>query len=123
MLPIDYGVDRSRVESILLSAARAHAVVDEPRARAALAHARSRYALADASLESAVFCRITENWLEMSLRFLVPSRGEREIKDAISRDLWDELNAAGIGLASTTYNIVGLPAIEITATRRDGAAP
>jgi len=35
---------------------------------------RSRYALTDASLEPAVFWRLTDNWLELSLRFLVPDR-------------------------------------------------
>lgn len=112
-LPIEYDADRDRVERILLSAAREHAVVDDPAAERALAHMRSRYAMSDASLEPAVFWRLTDNWLELSLRFLVPARGVREIKDRISRDILAGLDAAGIGLASATYDIVGLPSIEV----------
>ncbi len=74
---------------------------------------RSRYALSDASLEPAVFWRITDNWLEMSLRFLVTARGVREVKDAISREILGRLDAADIGLVSATYSIVGLPPLRL----------
>ena len=122
VLPVDYAVDRAEVERILLAAAHAHAVVDEPAARDALALMRSRYALADASLEPAVYWRLTDNWLEMSLRFLVRARGVREVKDRISRQVLGELGAAGIGLASATYNIVGLPEIRVAPAQAPGGA-
>jgi small-conductance mechanosensitive channel len=109
VLPVRYDADRARVERILLSAARTHAVVDDPAADRALGTMRSRYATADASLDPAVYWRITDNWLELSLRFLVPHRGVREVKDRISRDVLAQLDAAGIGVASATYDVVGLP--------------
>ncbi len=114
VLPIPYSADRAAVETVLLEAARAHAVVDDPEATAALARMRSRYAMADAALDPAVYWRITDNWLELSLRFLVPHRGVREIKDAISRQVLTGLDAAGIGIASATYDVVGLPPLVIT---------
>ena len=120
VLPIDYTADRAEVERILLAAASAHAVVDDPAARSALAHMRSRYALADASLDPAVYWRLTDNWLELSLRFLVTARGVREVKDQISRQVLGELDAAGIGLASATYNIVGVPEIRLAPPRPSG---
>ncbi len=79
-------------------------MVDDPDAHRALATMRSRYSLADASLNPAVYWRITDNWLELSLRFLVAHRGVREVKDRISRDILTELDAAGIGIASATYD-------------------
>jgi hypothetical protein len=84
-------------------------------AESALRVMRSRYAMADAALDPAVYWRLTDNWLELSLRFLVPHRGVRELKDRMSRDILAELDAAGIGLASATYEIVGLPSVEIHA--------
>ncbi|WP_348102339.1 hypothetical protein [Lapillicoccus sp.] len=71
--------------------------------------------MADASLEPAVYWQITGSWLEVSLRFLVPQRGIREIKDAMSRDMLTGLDAAGIPIASATYRIVGVPTIRISA--------
>ncbi len=114
VLPITYDADRQRAEDILLAAARAHAVVDDRDAEQALADMRLRYALADASLDPSVYLRITDNWLELSLRLLVPHRGVREIKDRISRDILAGLDAAGIGIASATYDIVGLPEIQLS---------
>ena len=113
MIPISYGDDRARVEQILLDAAHAHAVVDDEDARRALAQVRSRYALADASLDPSVFWRLTDNWIELSLRFLVRPRGVREIKDRISRDVLGALDEAGIGIASATYGIVKVPPLEL----------
>lgn len=114
MLPITYTDDRARVEQILLDAACAHAVVGNREAENAFASMRARYALSETSLAPAVYWRITDNWLELSLRFLVPHRGVRAIKDRMSRDILTGLDAAGIGIASATYDIVGIPTITIT---------
>ncbi len=126
-LPVEYTADRAAVERILMDAAHAHTIVDDADSRRALASMRSRYALSDASLDPAVFWRITDNWLELSLRFLVPTRGVREIKDRMSRDILTALDAAGIGIASGTYDIVKLPELTIrhtgtTAVTETGAA-
>ncbi len=118
VLPISYDADPARAEQILLAAARAHAITGDPAARRALASMQDRYAMADASLDPAVYWRITDNWLELSLRFLVPLRGVREIKDQMSRDILAGLNAAGIGIASATYDIVGLPPVTLSGTGR-----
>lgn len=85
--------------------------------RPAMAFMRSRYAMADAALEPAVYLRLTDNWLEMSLRFLVGSRGVREVKDRISRQVLGELEGAGIGMASATYKIVGSPEVRLAPAR------
>lgn len=122
VLPVTYDADRSRAEHVLLAAAGKHAVVDDPAAQQALAVMRSRYAMADASLAPAVYWRITDNWLELSLRFLVPARGVREIKDRISRDVLAGLDAAGIGIASATYDIVGLPPVQLQAPPKAAAS-
>ena len=113
VLPVDYDSDRARAEEILLAAAAEHAVVDDPAAEAAMASMRTRYALSDAPLQPQVFWRITDNWLEMSLRFLVEARGVRGVKDAMNRQILAALDAAGIGIASGTYNIVGLPEVRV----------
>lgn len=105
-LPVPYGADRHRAEQVLLAAARAHAVVDDAEAERALARMRARYAMADASLDPAVFWRLTDGWLEMSVRFLVPHRGVRAVKDAMARDVLAGLEEAGIPIASTSIEVV-----------------
>lgn len=106
VVPVDFTADRSAAEQILLDAANAHAVVEDPDAARALAGMRSRYALADASLDPEVFWRITEGWLELSLRFLVEPRGVRGVKDAMTRDILTAFEERGIEIASPTYRII-----------------
>ena len=117
VLPVAYTDDRDRAEQILLAAARDHGIVNDPDAESALAVMQSRFALFDASLEPAVYWRITDNWFELSLRFLEPHRGVRDIKDRMNRDILTALDAAGIGIASATYDIVGLTPIVVVRRR------
>lgn len=118
-VPISYTADRIATERILLAAARAHAVVEDPGAARALAVMRSRFALSDAGLDPEVYWRITDNWLELSLRFLVRPRGVRAVKDAMTRDILTAFDAHGIEIASTTYAIVALPEVTVRTPTSD----
>jgi len=53
-----------------------------------------------------VYWRITNDWLDLTLRYLAPERGTREIKDAINRTIITEFDASGIELANTTIEVV-----------------
>lgn len=114
VLPIPFGTDRARAESILLAAARDHAVVDDVAADEAMQDMRSRYALTEASVAPAVYVRIADSWVELSLRFLVNPRGVRDVKDAMSRQILDDLDRAGISIASATYDIGAMPTVRVT---------
>ena len=91
-VPIAYDEDRDTVERIMLRAARAHTVVDDPAAHRSLDRMRSRYTMSDASIEPAVFWRITDNWLELSVRFLWSQTAEfarsRTRSAATSSPIW-----------------------------------
>ncbi len=111
-LPVSYSSDRAEVERILLAAVDdivpVSAMSDQ-----ALRAMQDRYAVRSADLEPHVYTRLTDNWLELSVRFVVPAREVRGIKDLISRQILRDLDAAGIGIASATYEIVGLPALRV----------
>lgn len=112
-IPITYQADRVRAEEILLKAARRHAFQVTKMGEAHLRHMQRRYALELEDLEPRVFYRVTDNWLELSLRFVVADHGVREVKDAVSREILAGLDEAGIGVASATFDIVGLPPIRL----------
>ena len=113
VIPITYQADRARVESILLAAAAEHAVAADSIAADAKKSLQERFGVTPIDLVPKVFFRITDNWLELTVRFLVDTHGVRSVKDAMSRVIVDELDKAGIGIASATYDIVGFPPIEI----------
>jgi hypothetical protein len=54
----------------------------------------------------------------MSLRFIAHDSGIRALKDQMSRDVLDAFEKAGIEIASGTYEVVGMPPIEVRLTER-----
>ncbi len=110
---IGYNDKYEVAEQILLDAAHKHT---EPIARmteSAREHLHHVYDLEPPSVEPRVYYRMTGNWVELALRFIVPDRGIREIKDAMYRDILKRFKEEGISVASGTYDIVGLPPVRI----------
>ena len=108
--PIKYTDDRALVERILLDVARKHTASIVTDATPALRELEHRYPIAvGQDLQPHVYLHMTDNWLEFSLRFIAPARAVRPLKDAMTRDILGEFDRARIGLASGTYEIVGLP--------------
>jgi len=112
-LPVSYTADRNRAERILLDVTRRHTIKIAEISEDALKELEKRYVIKRSELEPQIYWRLTDNWLEMTVRFIVPDYGIREIKSKISRDLLDELDRAGIGIASGTYEVVGMPPIKV----------
>jgi small-conductance mechanosensitive channel len=115
-IPITYQADRARVEEIMLEAARLHAADPNAMAADAKEQLQQRFGVEPIDLVPRVFYRITDNWLELTVRFTVSTHGVRGIKDAMSRHIITQMDKAGIGIASATYDIVGLPPIRLDCT-------
>jgi len=119
-LPIRYGDDRDTAERILLEAAQRHAVSEEKLTEEHREELRRRYHIPVGDIAPRTYWHLTDNWLELAVRFLSPDHGTREIKDAMSREVLARLDAAGIGIASATYEITAVPPIKLVPGR--GAA-
>ncbi|MEO5719972.1 MAG: mechanosensitive ion channel domain-containing protein [Chthoniobacterales bacterium] len=118
-LPISYKDDRDRAEAILLEAAAEHALSAEKIGQAEIRRLERTYGLEGLDLDPTVFYRITDNLLELTVRFVADVHGIRTLKDKMSRETLQGLDAAEIGIASATYDIVGFPPIRI----EQGVAP
>lgn len=112
-LPVSYSDDRARAETILLEAAQRHAVQEDEIPQNHIAQLERRYGIRIGDVAPKVYWRLTDNWLELAVRFLSPDHGTREIKDAMSREILGRLDQAGIGIASATYEITGLPVLTV----------
>ena len=110
-IPITYASDRKRAEQVLLDAAQRATQQTQKEAESWRTRLNELYNLDLEPLAPRVFLRITDNWLELSLRFVVPDLESRAFKDTVSRDILAGLDAAGIGIASTTIDIVAFPPI------------
>jgi small-conductance mechanosensitive channel len=122
-IPVSYKDDRARAEQIILEAARRHALKEGELPAESLRELQRRYFMRGAGLEPRVYWRITDNWVELAVRFVVTEEGIREVKDRMSRYILAEFDKAGIGIASATYDIVGLPPLRISRASARTASP
>ncbi len=71
---------------------------------------RQRYPVGRAEVEPRVFVRATDNWVELSARFVVPVRAARSVKDQMTRRVLDRFAEHRISVASATQDLtVRLP--------------
>jgi len=112
-IPITYKADHARAEQILLETAKRHTVATSRLGREALDELQRRYLFQPEEVGPKVYYRLTDNWLELTVRFVVEEWGIRAVKDAMSRDVVHGFKEAGIEIASQTIDIVGFPSLHI----------
>jgi small-conductance mechanosensitive channel len=120
MIPIHHHSDRKSAEDILLAAARRHTrdVVEE--ARPSINALRDKYYVkGEIELDPRVYVTITDNWLELSLRFLSREPGVRALKDALYRDILSGFERASIAIASSTSELNVIGPIEVRSRSAD----
>jgi small-conductance mechanosensitive channel len=118
--PIEYGADYARAESILLDIAHRHTDATVERAAPGFDRLRERYFVAErAELPPRVYVRMTDNWVELTLRFLAPVHGARGLKDAMTREILPAFEQAGLSIASTTFAVTGLPVVRLERADRN----
>ena len=72
-----------------------------------------RYFISMDDLTPRVFYRLTDNWVELTVRFIVREHGIREVKDAITRAVLQKFDDAAIEVASATLEVVGAPTLRV----------
>lgn len=115
-IPITYKADRANMESILLDAAARHAVLPASISEYTLRMLHSKFHIEGSDIDPRVFVRLTDNWLELTVRFMVHTHQIRSVKDAMSRDILAAMDASGIDIASATVDIVGFPPLKMVPT-------
>jgi small-conductance mechanosensitive channel len=118
---ISYTADRAKAEDILLKAAGKQTVNIADLAQVDLRKLERFYLIEGVSVKPQVFVRLTDNWVELAVRFLCKDHDIRGLKDRMSREICEELARANIGIASSTYDIVGLPTISVKMQKDDQA--
>ncbi len=122
-LPITYASDRQLARDILERTAQA--VVGDYTAHARQAWSRTvrRYHIEDARLEPTVTLSANDNWLELTLRYVVDYKLRRNTKDRLFSQVLDEIDRTQgrVAIASQTVQLVELPALNVH-LRRDAPA-
>lgn len=112
-IPIAYRDDRNSAERIILDAVAKHTTDIAQMAEPELTRLKEHFFIDGAERHPRVYVRITSNWVELTVRFLCHAHKIRAVKDLISREILSGLEAVNIGIASGTYEIVGVPPIRV----------
>ncbi|MCL7475310.1 MAG: mechanosensitive ion channel family protein [ANME-2 cluster archaeon] len=73
-----------------------------------------KYLITPADVESKIYTQITDNWIDMQLRYVVDPRRRRTNKHLLNEKILDAfLKEKDIKIASATYEIVGFPAVRM----------
>ena len=120
-IPVTYQDKRARAEEIMLAATKRHVLKISELSQQAVKKLEDEYYVSISDFEPRVFYRITDNWLELTIRFIASEHAVRGIKDAIAREILAGFDAEGIGIASATYDIVGFPPLQMEGARSNGA--
>jgi hypothetical protein len=87
----------------------------------ALHELERHYFIRRSEIKPTINIRLTDNWIEMAVRFVVEDHGIRETKNRISRDILEGLGREKIGIASGTYEVVGMPPIRVDIESGNGS--
>lgn len=118
-LPIRYDADQPRTEQILLRAASDATRAFRDNARRAIQTFNEKYGVQMEDPDPHVYWRLTDNWLELRVRFVVPERGARDVKDRLARQVVRDLTDAHIEVASATLEITGVPPLRLQRLSQD----
>jgi small-conductance mechanosensitive channel len=111
---IKYGESkRKRAEEIVLEAARDFAVDESEIDEQTLEKMQHDYRVSLTDLKPRVYYRLSDSWIELSVRFLAKEHGSRNIKDKMSRKILDTFEAENIEFAYPTYEVVGNTSVRL----------
>jgi small-conductance mechanosensitive channel len=102
-IPVPHTANWERAEEILRE--EAEKVSQTGGAQAAMREIVRKYPVPRAEVEPKVFVRATDNWMELSARFVIPVRTARSVRDGLTRSVVERLKAEGIPIASETQDI------------------
>jgi len=116
MIPITYTSDWRSAGEIMLERGRQYSAHLQEQAQAELHDMVRRYLVHDTPVEPALYVVMTDNWIEMTLRYIVEARERRTVKGQLHQELLQHFESeTGITVASATFEIVGLPRLQINA--------
>ena len=125
-LYITYESDWQRAAEIMLEYGQTYTAELQADAEAKLIKMIDRFPLKETKVEPTLYLAMSDQGIELTLRFLVDAQERRAVKGRLHRELLQYFQAEeNITVASTTIEIVGLPALELTQDQESdkGAKP
>jgi small-conductance mechanosensitive channel len=114
-LPIKYGSDVTLTNKIIQESANIYLSKYSDFAKEHWKLMVNKYLIEDAIVESTITLKLTDNWIEFNLRYVVDYKKRRVTKNAIFTNILDEIDKTKgkIVLASATFEVVGIPPVNV----------
>jgi small-conductance mechanosensitive channel len=110
MIPVTYESDWQRAGEIMLERARKYTSHFHEQAEAELAEMIKVYPVQATTVEPTLYIIMTDNWIEITLRYVVEPRERRQVKAQLHHELLQHFQSEpNITVASATFEIVGFP--------------
>jgi small-conductance mechanosensitive channel len=112
-LPVTYTSDWRRATEIMLEHGQTYTEALHADAGARLGKMLERYPLQRTQVAPTIYLTITDNWIELTLRYIVDARERRKIKGQLHQELLQHFEEeTTITVASMTVEIVGFPSLK-----------
>ena len=110
MIPVTYTSDWRRTADIMLDVGNKYTAQLQEDAEAKLTKLIDRFPLKQTKVEPTIYFVITDNWIEITLRFVMDAQEGRKVKAQLNRELLQQFEEEEkITIASATFDIVGFP--------------
>jgi small-conductance mechanosensitive channel len=110
MIPITYDSDWRRASEIMLEHGQEYSADLQAQAQDELAGMMKRFPVHQTPVEPMLYVVMTDNWIELTLRYVVEPRRRREVKGELHHELLRHVEAEeNVTVASATFEIVGFP--------------
>ena len=115
MIPVTYTSDWRRTAEIMSDLGNKYTAQLQEDAEAKLTKLIDRFPLKQTKVEPSIYFVMTDNWIEITLRFVVDAQERRRVKARLNRELMQQFEEEeNITIASATFDIVGFPALHDT---------
>lgn len=112
-IPLKYATNWERGRDILLEEVEEATRPFRETSADALAEMARRYVVQKSEMSPGVFLELTDNWIELSARFVIPVRSARRIKSDVSEKVLRRYSKEEVAIASATSEIVGFPPLKV----------
>ena len=115
-LPIKYGSDIQLADKLILDCARATLIEYANFAREHWKEMVKKYLIEDANVEPTLSFKLTDNWIEFNLRYVVDFKKRRTTKHQLYTDISAAIKKTegSVALASATYELTGIPELKVS---------
>jgi len=113
-IPVTYQSDWKAASKIMLDTVKDETSAIIKKSNKEYSHLQDKYYLQAKHTEPGVFMKLTDNWIQLAVRYITPARKRRALQNQLSKTMLGKFEKSKkINIASATYEIVGLPEIKI----------